>query len=1105
MTTSHVSFKETAPELASQRGYRRREFGARMLIWVFGLAGVLSAILLVLRGVLPIEATWPLLASGALNIPLSPSPVSVVLLFLLAWGLKRRLRLALVTIAVFEVIGGLMSVSILFRLWDMGGHGHSVRMVAFRSALEILAILVAIAAVILTVWVRSAFPARIPGLACVRAGLVLASGLLITVLWAASMAALTSANVAAGLWSTAGAFLRSFGVGRPRFYDAGPLAHWIPGSVAILMSITLIAAAYVLLRPVRTSHRWSGDQEVRLRELIADWPVTDSLTYFATRRDREALFAPSGKAAVTYRQQGAHCLVGGDPIGDPKHWPAAIAALMQHCREVGQIPVACSTSEAGARAFSDFGMTVVPLGDEAIIDVDRFDLKLASMTAVRQAVNRAHRGGIDISIRRQSNVPADELTRLGELAQAWLGGASDRGFTMALNRWGDAADRNTVIVTAHVKSEPVALLSFVPGGPGRISLDVMRHGPQAPNGTTEALVAQTVKWCADNGVNSVSLNFVVGRRIFAASQEIGASPVTRFNSRVLVFFDRFFQLESLYRSNQKYDPIWAPRFLCIPDSTSLLPAGIAFSMAEGFLPEVFGRIRNDETLTAEQLTRVEELSDRSPHAPDLAPARRSPVFQHRLAHAQALGETGYAPYPIGAFEAQQLASLESLAAWPLDVSVSARVRRIRRHGGVMFLDLVDGAASVQAVVERSTLGESFRVWERNLDTGDIVVVMGRPGESRTGTPSVLVNHLAVVSKALVPIPFDGITDPEFRARHRSLDLLTTPHEMTVLRQRSAVMAATRRFLNERGLTEVETPVLNTVHGGASARPFKTFINAYSTDLTLRIAPELYLKRLLVAGSGPIYEFSRNFRNEGADATHNPEFTALEAYIPFADYRVMKELTEALIKNAAFTVSGTESLMLGSVRGKDFTLTDVSHSWPMVPIEDALSEHVGRPVSMETDFDELLAIAEEHDVPILPTMGPGAVIEELYGELVEANTVSPTFYCDFPQETSPLTGPHRSKPGRVERWDLVINGMEMGTAYSELADPIEQRRRLTEQSWKAAHGDPEAMQVDEDFLSALEAGMPPAGGLGIGVDRLIMLLTQTTIRDVLTFPFVRPRK
>ena len=282
-------------------------------------------------------------------------------------------------------------------------------------------------------------------------------------------------------------------------------------------------------------------------------------------------------------------------------------------------------------------------------------------------------------------------------------------------------------------------------------------------------------------------------------------------------------------------------------------------------------------------------------------------------------------------------------------------------------------------------------------------------------------------------------------------------------------------------------------------------SAYGADLTLRIAPELYLKRLVVGGLGAVYELGRDFRNEGADATHNPEFTVLEAYKPYADYTVMRKLTETLIKNAARAVYGSEVLPLGEKGSTERTLTDVSGEWRAVSVCEALSRALGRDISSETDFETLLELAHEHQIHVRDDMGAGAILEELYGELVEANTVFPTFYTDFPVETSPLAGAHRSKPHLVERWDLVINGMEMGTAYSEMTDALEQRRRLTEQSLKAAAGDPEAMQIDEDFLYALETGLVPTGGLGIGIDRLAMLMAQTQIRGVLSFPFVKPVK
>jgi lysyl-tRNA synthetase class 2 len=395
--------------------------------------------------------------------------------------------------------------------------------------------------------------------------------------------------------------------------------------------------------------------------------------------------------------------------------------------------------------------------------------------------------------------------------------------------------------------------------------------------------------------------------------------------------------------------------------------------------------------------------------------------------------------------------------------------------------------------------DRFRLLDRALDTGDLVVVTAVPGRSRSGTPSLLVRDLALAAKALHPVPYPRRGDSVRRLPQRSSDLMARPGAMGPLRLRSHMVAVLRRVLEQEGYREVETPILNTVHGGATARPFRTYSNAYGLDLTLRIAPELQLKRLLVAGSGPIFEIGRTFRNEGADATHNPEFTSLEVYRPFADYKDMKELAERLIKAAAAGIHGAPRLLL---HGQSAPV-DVSAPWPMVPVADAVSAAVGQAVSVHTDIAELLRLARVHGVPAGPAMGPGAVLEALYGKLVEPATVRPTFYCDFPVETSPLTAPHRSRPGLVERWDLVINGMELGTGYSELTDPQEQRRRLMEQSLKAAAGDVEAMEVDEDFLYAVETGMPPSGGLGLGVDRLAMLLAGTDIRDVLSFPFGRP--
>jgi lysyl-tRNA synthetase class 2 len=307
-----------------------------------------------------------------------------------------------------------------------------------------------------------------------------------------------------------------------------------------------------------------------------------------------------------------------------------------------------------------------------------------------------------------------------------------------------------------------------------------------------------------------------------------------------------------------------------------------------------------------------------------------------------------------------------------------------------------------------------------------------------------------------------------------------------------------RELAAREFIEVETPILQRVHGGANARPFTTHINAYDVDLYLRIAPELFLKRLAIGGVGKVFELGRNFRNEGADATHNPEFTSLEAYQAYGDYTSMRVLTRDHIIEAAIAVHG-EPIS----RRADGTVVRLDGEWPVHTVHGAVSRAVGQEVTPDTPLETLQAICEEKGVHWTPTMTHGAIVTELYDAFVEGQTVEPTFYTDFPLETSPLTRTHRRDPRLAERWDLVAFGAELGTAYSELIDPVDQRERLTQQSLLAAAGDPEAMEVDEEFLSALEFAMPPTGGLGIGVDRVYMMLIGASIRETLAFPFVRP--
>jgi lysyl-tRNA synthetase class 2 len=510
-------------------------------------------------------------------------------------------------------------------------------------------------------------------------------------------------------------------------------------------------------------------------------------------------------------------------------------------------------------------------------------------------------------------------------------------------------------------------------------------------------------------------------------------------------------------------------------------------------------------LTADELEQVRALSVPTVPAPRL---RRTDQERARLDAAASLRELGVDPWPVAD---------RGPGVGP-GVGVVARVASVRDHGGVVFAVLVDGPRRLQAVLEARAPHAEARRFARLVDSGDLVRVEGVTGRSHSGEPSLLVTRWSMLAKALRPLQLDGprldghrldgprldgrrCEQPEPAAgsrRERVADLIVRPGQADLLRQRSAVVRSLRTTLEAEGYLEVETPILNSVHGGATARPFRTWSNAYGMDLSLRIAPELHLKRLVVAGLGPLFEIGRNFRNEGADATHNPEFTALEAYRPCADYTDMRELAERLVRGAMTAVHGAELPTADAPGG-----SVCAAPFRVVRFLDAVSDAVGTRVDVGMDFDLAWAIAREHGVQPRPDEGVGALLEQLYAALVEPATATPTFYVDFPLETSPLARPHRSVPGLAERWDLVVGGSEIATAYSELTDPVDQRHRLVAQSHKAAAGDLEAMEVDEAFLSDLELGMPPTGGLGIGVDRLVMAVTGVSIRSVLAFPFARP--
>jgi lysyl-tRNA synthetase, class II len=480
----------------------------------------------------------------------------------------------------------------------------------------------------------------------------------------------------------------------------------------------------------------------------------------------------------------------------------------------------------------------------------------------------------------------------------------------------------------------------------------------------------------------------------------------------------------------------------------------------------------------------------------------------RLAKRERLLAAGVDPYPVGFPRTDTIAGIRDRypdlapdTATGDRVGVVGRVLLSRIGGRLCFATIRDGTGDIQVMISEDRVGpDALAAWKHDVDLGDHVGVEGEVISSRRGELSVLADSFAITSKSLRPLPekHRGLSDVESRVRQRYVDLIVNPETRRMAEIRSAVVRSLREQLHARGFLEVETPVLQPVHGGANARPFTTHINAYDLDIYLRIALELYLKRLLVGGIEKVFELGRNFRNEGADATHNPEFTMLEAYEAYGDYNTIATLTRELIQAAAVAALGTTVL-----RRADGTEFDIAGEWPSKTVHGAVSEALGEEVTPDTSEEQLRKLCAQAGVPAEPGWNRGQIVLEMYERLVERQTVGPTFYRDFPVEVAPLTKAHRDDPRLAERWDLVAFGTELGTGYSELNDPVEERARLTAQSLLAAGGDPEAMQLDEDFLRALEYGMPPAGGMGVGIDRIMIMLTGETVRETLLFPVVRP--
>ncbi len=479
---------------------------------------------------------------------------------------------------------------------------------------------------------------------------------------------------------------------------------------------------------------------------------------------------------------------------------------------------------------------------------------------------------------------------------------------------------------------------------------------------------------------------------------------------------------------------------------------------------------------------------------------------------------GIDPYPAPLFPINATASgikrdyTEDKRDAFANVNIAGRIMSVRDMGKANFAVIQDSTDRIQVYIRRDDIctGEDKTlydiVWKKCMDIGDIIGIKGFVFKTKTGETSIHVKELTVLSKSLKPLPivkesegvtFDAVTDPEFKYRQRYADLIINPDVKQVFLKRTKLINAMREFLNERGALEVDTPVLQTIPGGAAARPFETHHNALDIPMYMRIANELYLKRLIVGGFEWVYEFSRNFRNEGMDRTHNPEFTILEFYVAYKDYLWMMETTEQLLEKTALAVNGTTKTM---VDGKEI---EFKAPYLRVSMYDAIKEHTGFNITNMGE-EHLRSVCKQLHVSADNSMGKGKLIDAIFSAKCEKNYVQPTFIIDYPVEMSPLTKKHRSKPGVVERFELMVNGKEIANAYSELNDPIDQRERFEEQAKLKERGDNEAMFIDNDFLRALEYGMPPTAGIGLGIDRICMfMLNQPSIQDVLLFPMLRP--
>jgi lysyl-tRNA synthetase, class II len=1051
-----------------------------------------------------------------LTIPIVPNLVYAALLISIGVALRRRLRAAWWIFVIWWII-----LPQLGRIFSIINGGPLLQ----------IAGLVIMSVVLVIIWrARPQFQARgarrnlFAAIICFLLGVVV---ILILGTWLITTFG-TSPDLSTSALHVVDKLLGEVGLTRA---DEVRSPLWVTILLDVMGAAVILTSTYLLFKPPADTQTLSAVDEARVRTLLRSFGDWDSLGYFATRRDKSIVWntgdPATAQAGVSYRVIGSVSLASGNPVGDPDHWESAIEQWRAKARASGWSLAVMGAGQPGAAAYTEAGLTAFEIGDEAILDMRTFSLNGPGMKAVRQSVSRLQRRGYTTTVVRHGDVDPAHFDELSNSASRWRGdGGDERGFSMALGRLGDPLDSQCVLVETHdADGELRAFLSFVPWGRNGISLDLMRRDPTADNGLVELMVASLAERAAVFGVGRVSLNFAMFREAFERGAEIGAGPIARLWRQALLLASRNWQLESLYRSNAKYHPEWQPRYICFEYTSDLPRVGTAAGNAEGFLtrPSLAMLSRHGKEPAAGELERAgeeyaAEVTAYIPEEPDALAEALSieglpEQVRVRREKLDRLREQGVDPYPVTFPRTHTLAQVRAEAGeLPPNTrtgrlaSVAGRVILSRDGGKLCFATLRDGTGDLQIMIALDAVGpDMLRQWRHDVDLGDQVGVTGEVITTKRGELSIRAESFKITSKSIRPLPdkHKGLTDPEARVRARYVDLIVRPEAREVAYTRATVVRSIRESLHARGFTEVETPVLQLIHGGANARPFETHINAYDLDLYLRIATELHLKRLIVGGMEKVFEVGRQFRNEGVDFKHNPEFTSLEVYETYGDYHTMRVLTQELIQEAATAVYGSPIARKADADGK-ITEYDFSGDWPVKTICEAVSEALGEEITVDTPTSVLHQHARAIGLEMEPSAGWGYVLEEIYGELCEGQTMAPVFYTDFPKENSPLARQHRDDPLLAEKWDLVIFGAEQGTAYSELTDPLDQRERLVAQSLRAAAGDPEAMQVDEDFLQALEYGMPPTGGMGLGVDRLVMNLTGLGIRDTILFPLVKPQ-